>query len=150
MAWFITEVEYRAVAHTTAESLWVQSLLREIGITLVQCPILWCDNIGATYLTANPVFHARTKHVEIDYHFVREKVQQKTLDVRFISSKDQLTNGLTKPIVSARFAFLRDKLNVISSPLILKGHIMETQSADHNISNHAIIDHDNSADDITP
>jgi histone deacetylase 1/2 len=145
-----TEAEYRAVAHATAESLWVQSLLREIGIPLVQCPILWCDNIGATYLTANPVFHARTKHVEIDYHFVREKVQQKTLDVRFISSRDQLADGLTKPIVSARFAFLRDKLNVISSPLILKGHIMEIQSADHGTSAHAITDHDKSADDITP
>jgi histone deacetylase 1/2 len=142
MARSSTEAEYRAVAHATAESLWVQSLLREIGIALVQCPILWCDNIGATYLTANPVFHARTKHVEINYHFVREKVQQKTLDVRFISSKDQLADGLTKPIVSARFAFLKDKLNVISSLLILKGHIKEIQSANHSI------DHGKSADEI--
>jgi histone deacetylase 1/2 len=150
MARSSTEAEYRAVAHATAESLRVQSLLREIGITLVQYPILWCDNIGATYLMANLVFHARTKHVEIDYHFIREKVQQKTLDARFISSKDQLADGLTKPIVSARFAFLRDKLNVISSPLILKGHIMEIQSADHDISEHAITDHNKSTDETTP
>jgi histone deacetylase 1/2 len=126
-----TEAEYRAVVHATAESLWVQSLMREIGITLPQRPLLWCDNIGATYLTANPVFHARTKHVEIDYHFVREKVQQKTLEVRFISSKDQLADGLTKPIVSARFVFLRDKLNVHPSPLTLKGPIMEMNVIDH-------------------
>jgi len=116
----------------------------KIGIALVQCPIRWCDNIDATYLTANPVFHARTKHVEIDYHFVREKVQQKTLNVRYISSKDQLADRLTKPIVSALFSFLKDKLNVISSPLILKGHIMEIQSADHST------DHGKSADEITP
>jgi hypothetical protein len=126
-----TEAEYRAVAHATSESLWVQSLMREIGITLPQRPLLWCDNIGATYLTANPVFHARTKHVEIDYHFVREKVQQKTLEVRFISSKDQLVDGLTKPIVSVRFVFLRDKLNVHPSPLTLKGPIMEMNVTDH-------------------
>jgi hypothetical protein len=129
-----TEVEYRAVVHATIESLWVQSLMRENDIILPQQPLLWFDNIGATYLTANSVFHARTKHVEIDYHFVREKVQQKTLEVRFISSKDQLADGLTKPIVFARFAFLHDKLNVQPSSLTLKGPIMEMNIADHNNS----------------
>ena len=74
MAHSSTEVEYHAVAHATAKSLWVQSLMHEIGIILPQQPLLWCDNIGATYLTTNPIFHAGTKHVEIDYHFVREKV----------------------------------------------------------------------------
>jgi hypothetical protein len=52
-----TEVEYRAIADATAELIWVQSLLRELGISIPQAPILWCDNIGATYLTANPLFH---------------------------------------------------------------------------------------------
>ena len=53
-----TKAEYRTIAHATTESLWVQSLMREIDIVLAQRPILWCDNIGFTYLTANPVFHA--------------------------------------------------------------------------------------------
>ena len=48
-----TKAEYRTIAHATTESLWVQSLMREIGIVLAQCPILWCDNINTTYLTAN-------------------------------------------------------------------------------------------------
>jgi hypothetical protein len=139
-----TEVEYRAVAHSTTESLWVQSLPREIDIVLAQFPILWCENVGATNLTANAIFQARTKHVEIDYHFVRENVQLTTLDVRFISSKDQLADGVTKPIVSARFAFLKDKLNVYSSSLTLNGHTMEMHSADHDTSASVIADHDKS------
>ena len=49
---------------------WIKSLLHELHLRLSTTPVLWCDNVGATYLAANPVFHARTKHVEIDYHFV--------------------------------------------------------------------------------
>jgi histone deacetylase 1/2 len=69
-----TEAEYKAIANGTAEVTWLQSVLREVGVFQMQAPTLWCDNLGATFLTANPMFHARTKHIEIDFHFVREKV----------------------------------------------------------------------------
>jgi hypothetical protein len=122
-----TEAEYRAIANATAEVTWLQSLLRELGLFLPNSPTLWCDNIGATYLTANPVFHARTKHIEIDLHFVREKVASGCLSVRFLSTKDQLADVFTKPLVSNRFSLLRSNLNVTSLPLRLRGPI-ETSS----------------------
>ncbi|KAJ3676869.1 hypothetical protein LUZ60_002593 [Juncus effusus] len=107
-----TEAEYRSLAMATAELVWIQFLLRELHILLKEVPILWCDNIGATYLAINPLFHARTKHIEIDYHFVRELIELKTLQVRFISTKDQIADILTKGLTAPRFTRLRDKLTV--------------------------------------
>nr|GEZ00338.1 putative RNA-directed DNA polymerase [Tanacetum cinerariifolium] len=76
-----TEPEYKDIADTVAELTWLQALLHELGIRSSSTPILWCDNLGATYLSANPIFRARTKHVEIHYHFVQEKVAQEDLRV---------------------------------------------------------------------
>ena len=95
-----TEAEYKALANATAELVWMQSLLVELGIVLKQPPCLWCDNMGAKYLSSNPVFHARTKHIEIDYHFVRERVSKGQLQIRFIASQDQLADGFTKALFS--------------------------------------------------
>jgi histone deacetylase 1/2 len=106
-----TEAEYKAVANATAELIWVQSLLPELGVPQHQPPVLWCDNIGATYLSSNPVFHARTKHIEVDYHFVRERVAQRLLQIRFISSKDQLADIFTKPLPLPSFEVCRRNLN---------------------------------------
>jgi histone deacetylase 1/2 len=97
-----TEAEYKALADDTAEMMWVQKLLTELKVQHPPAARLWCDYIGATYLTANPVFHARTKHIEIDFHFVRERVAQKLLDVRHICSGDKLADGFTKALPLAK------------------------------------------------
>ena len=120
-----TEAEYKALANTAAEIKWLQSLFQEIGLVLSTSPLLWCDNIGATYLSSNPIFHARTKHIEIDFHFVRDMVAAKQLNVHFISGTDQLADVLTKPISSSRFALLRAKLNALSVPLGLREHVKD-------------------------
>lgn len=69
-----TEAEYRSVANTAAELSWVCSLLTELGVTFPSTPVIYCDNLGATYLSANPVFHSRMKYLALDFHFVRQNV----------------------------------------------------------------------------
>jgi histone deacetylase 1/2 len=107
-----TEAEYKALANATAELIWVEALLRELGVKLQQKPCLWCDNLGATYLSVNPVFHARTRHTEIDFHFVRERVASNRLDIRFISSKDQVADGFTKDLPVRNLDEFKRNLNL--------------------------------------
>lgn len=111
-----TEAEYRAVANTASELSWICSLLSELGVQLPTTPVLYCDNVGATYLCANPVFHSRMKHIALDYHFVRENIQSGTLRVSHISTKDQLADALTKALPRSRFAEINDKIGVIEIP----------------------------------
>jgi hypothetical protein len=107
-----TEAEYKSLANAIAKVMWVQTLLDELGVSQSKAAVLWCDNIGATYLFVNPVFHARTKHIEVDYHFVHERVARKLLDIRFISSGDQVADGFTKSLSTRQLEVFRRNLNL--------------------------------------
>ena len=107
-----TEAEYKALANAAAEVVLVHKLLDELGVPHPSAGCLWCDNIGATYLSANPVFHARTKHIEFDFHFVREQVAKKLLDIRFIHSGDQIADGFTNPLTEQLLIKFMNNLNL--------------------------------------
>uniref|UniRef100_A0A803PYD1 Retrovirus-related Pol polyprotein from transposon RE1 n=1 Tax=Cannabis sativa TaxID=3483 RepID=A0A803PYD1_CANSA len=93
-----TESEYRALAQLAAEISWIQGLLCEMKFELPSVPVIWCDNLSASALAANPVYHARTKHIELDVHFVRDKVLDKKLEIRYVPSHDQVADCLTKSL----------------------------------------------------
>lgn len=105
-----SEAEYRSLADASMEIIWIKSLLKEIGYTLPQAPVIWCDNKRAAAMASNPVLHARTKHIEIDVHFVRDKVLKKELDVHHFSSGNQVADVLTKPVSISRYQLLIHKL----------------------------------------
>ena len=117
-----TEAEYRTIAATTHELIWVQNLLQELQIPVI-APTIFSDNIGATYLCANPVFHSRMKHIAIDYHFVRDLVSDKKLQVSHVPTSHQLADLLTKSLSSVRHHFLKDKIGVIDDTSILRGRV---------------------------
>jgi hypothetical protein len=83
--------------------------------------MLWSDNISAFALASNPVFHARTKHIEVDYHFVREKVLNRDILLKFISTQDQVAYLFTKGLSYAQFLLLKSKLLVVPTPINLRG-----------------------------
>lgn len=113
------------MAAAAAEVNWVQSLLSELCIS-PSPPVLLCDNIGAIYLSSNPVFHSRMKHISIDIHFVRQQVQAGKIRVLHVPSVDQLADLLTKPLPRLRFTSLRDKLGVSDGPPSLRGRVSTT------------------------
>ena len=115
------EAEYRAMASATAELTWLSYLFRDLGIPLTAPPSLFCDNLSALQLTVNPVFHARTKHIQLDYHFVREKVAQGTLITRYVPSSNQLADIFTKPLSRPSFHDLRNKLGLCTATPSLPG-----------------------------
>uniref|UniRef100_A0A2N9ELB4 Reverse transcriptase Ty1/copia-type domain-containing protein n=2 Tax=Fagus sylvatica TaxID=28930 RepID=A0A2N9ELB4_FAGSY len=116
-----TESEYRALATASAELCWIRTLLKDLGIYLSQPPILWCDNISALAIASNPVFHARTKHIEVDFHFIRERVLRKDLVVKFVSTTDQLADIFTKSLPTQRFLDLCRNLTVSLKPHSIEG-----------------------------
>ena len=109
-----TEAKYRLVVNTAAELNWICYLLSNLGVTISSCPAIYCDNIGATQLCSNPIFHSRMKHVAIDFHFIRDQVQHGALRVTHVSSTDQIAYALTMPLPRARFHHLKVKIGLLS------------------------------------
>ena len=101
--------------------MWLQSLWGELQLSSTTTPIVWCDNLGAASLASNPVFHARTKHIEIDFHFLRDMVTRKQLVIRHVASSDQVTNIFTKHLLVSQYHTLCNKLTVLHGLISLRG-----------------------------
>lgn len=93
-----TEAEYRALASAAAELCWIKMILKNLGVYLSLPRMLWCDNVSALALASSPISLAKTKHIEVDYHYIKEKVLNKDLQINFISTHYQLANIFTKAL----------------------------------------------------
>jgi hypothetical protein len=106
------EAEYRALALSTCEAKFLRNLYSSIGILHSKPITIFCDNESAIHIANNPVFHERTKHIDMDCHFVRDEVQDKVIHLLPISSKEQTTDLITKPLSATSFQYLKSKLGM--------------------------------------
>jgi len=115
------EAEYRGVANVVAETAWLRNLLLELHCPLSHATAVFCDNVGAMYLASNPVQHQRTKHVEIDLHFVRERVAIGHVRVLHVPSAYQYADIFTKGLPTQLFLDFRSSLNIREPPVHTTG-----------------------------
>ncbi|RHN73806.1 putative RNA-directed DNA polymerase [Medicago truncatula] len=108
-----SEAEYRALSFASCELQWLLYLLQDLRVKCSKPPVLYCDNQSAIHIAGNPVFHERTKHLEIDCHFVREKLQQGIFKLLPVKSQAQLADFFTKPLAPKNFHSFTSKLNML-------------------------------------
>ena len=111
-----TEAEYCALTDNTFELLWLRWLLKDLGVSTSSATPLYCDNQSTIHITHNDVFHERTKHIEIDCHFIRYHFVHGAFKLISVSSKDQLANIFTKSHPKGRLHTLVDNLKLVSHP----------------------------------
>ncbi|GKE30600.1 ribonuclease H-like domain-containing protein [Tanacetum coccineum] len=110
------EAEYRGVANAVAETCWLRNLLRELHTPLSFATLVYCNNVSAVYLSSNPVQHQRTKHIEIDIHFVRDLVAAGQVRVLHVHSRYRYADIFTKGLPSTLFEEFRTSLSVWCPP----------------------------------
>ena len=110
-----TEAEFIAATEATKEAVWFQRLLTELGRPQ-RTTQLRCDNQGAIALVNNPVFHQRTKHMDIRFFFIREAQEEGKIDINYINTDEQLADIFTKALASPRFSKLCNLLNIVEIP----------------------------------
>ena len=120
-----TEAEYWALANAASETMWLSTLLKELAFPVTESPQLLCDNLGATHLSFNPVNHSRMKHIQINFHFVRDLVHKGSLQVKHVHTQDQIADLLTKPLSRQCTELLCNKIGLADGSSILRGRIRE-------------------------
>ncbi|KAH9649806.1 hypothetical protein KPL70_026120 [Citrus sinensis] len=111
-----TEAEYMAATQACKEAIWIQRLLEELGHKQQKIPV-FCDSQSALHIARNPAFHSRTKHIGVQYHFVREVVEDGSVDLQKIHTKENLADVLTKPINTDKFVWSRSSCGLAETSI---------------------------------
>jgi hypothetical protein len=123
-----TEAEYRGAAMATCEVAWPRKLLGDLGLHVDRQVVIYCDNLSSIQLVRNPMFHARTKHIEVHYHFIREKVLAGEIDLIYVNTEDQVVDIFTEVLEAEKHRRLCSMLGVMELELSLRGSVEMSSS----------------------
>ena len=114
VALYTTQAEYMATTQACKEAIWVRRIMEELGHKQEKM-YLFCDSQSALHIARNSTFHSRTKHIGVQYHFVREVVENGSVDMQKIHTKYNLTDGFTKPISTDKFEWSRSSCGLVET-----------------------------------
>ena len=109
-----TEAEYVAATQASKEAVWLKMVMEELGHEQEKIS-LFCDSQSALHLARNPAFHSKTKHIRVQYHFVREKVEEGTVDMQKIHTKENIADFLTKAVNTDKFSWCRSSCGLMKT-----------------------------------
>ncbi|MCO5570739.1 hypothetical protein L7F22_024467 [Adiantum nelumboides] len=118
-----TEAEYRGVAVAACEVAWLEMLLGDLEIQVQDPIVIYCDNLSSIQLAQNPVFHAYTKHIEVHYHFIRERVLDGDIDLAYVGIEDQTADLFTKALGAKKPQCFRGMRGLQNLALSLRGSV---------------------------
>ncbi|KAE8685043.1 hypothetical protein F3Y22_tig00111101pilonHSYRG00028 [Hibiscus syriacus] len=129
-----TEAEYVAATQANKEATWLKMLLEELGHSQ-EYVSLFCDSQSALHLARNPSFHSRTKHIRVQYHFIREKVKEGTVDMHKIHTKDNIADFMTKTINTDKFTWCRSSCGMSETLMVLENKLADADVSEEDQNN---------------
>jgi hypothetical protein len=108
-----TEADYIVACFASCEAIWLRKLLTGLFDLEMEATVILCDNQSCIKMTENPVFHDKSKHIEIRYHYIHDMVQKGAIKLQYVGTDEQVVDVLTKPLSHVKFEHFRDKLGVV-------------------------------------
>ena len=113
VAFSTTEAEYIAACAASGEAVWLRKMLSRLFDLQLEATCIYCDNQSCVKLYENPVFHDKSKHIEIKYQYIRDMVEKGVVELHYIATDEQIADVLTKPLSKVKLEYFRDKLGVV-------------------------------------
>ena len=120
MALITAEAEYIAACSACSKAVWLRKLLSGLFDLELDATCIYCDNQSCIKLSENPVFHDKSKHIDIKYQYIRDMVEKGAVKLQYVVTNEQVANVLTKPLSKVKLEYFKDKLGVVQKDILCK------------------------------